>query len=377
VPFQINQRGHVLKRFLIRGLIFLLTGSLILWLFWRVWPVNPAISQDQRQTSYLDMHVHVAGLGAQGSGCFISDEMRENIRFPFFLWAMDTSVEQLEKKGDAILITKLSRSVAESRRVGKVVVLAMDGVVDVNGELDLEKTQVYIPNDFVATQTARYDNLRFGASINPLRPDALRRLDAVHARGAVLIKWIPAMMHIDPSDERIIPFYRRLVELGLPLLSHAGQERSFPGARDEFGDPEKLKLPLDLGVTVIAAHIATTGEYDSQDSFERLLPMFERYPNLYSEISSLTQINKLNYLVTALQVPGLKQRLLYGSDWPLQFYPLIHPLYHLPEMGIDDARAISELENAWDRDVALKEALGVPESVFLKSEELLIGKPVQ
>ena len=101
--------------------------------------------------------------------------------------------------------------------------------------------------------------------------------------------------------------------------------------------------------------------------------MFERYPNLYSEISSLTQINKLDFLVTALKVPGLSKRLLYGSDWPLQFYPLIHPLYHFPDMEIDDARAITELENAWDRDVAIKEALGVPEAVFLRSEELLIG----
>ncbi len=363
-----------MKRILLRGILIFLVGGTSLWLLWLAWPANRAISQDQRQTAYLDMHVHVAGLGKRGSGCFVSEEMLENIRFPFFAWAMGTSIEQLETEGDASLITRLSRRLADSKRVGRAVILAMDGVVNQQGELDRALTQVYVPNDFVATQTARYENLLFGASINPLRHDALTRLETVHAQGAVLIKWIPAMMHIDPSDIRIIPFYRRLVELGLPLLSHAGQERSFPGARDEFGDPEKLSLALELGVTVIAAHIATTGEYGGQASFERLLPMFARYPNLYSEISSLTQINKLGYLVDALQTPGIRHRLLYGSDWPLQFYPLIHPLYHLPHIGIGQARAISDLNNAWDRDVAIKESLGVPEEVFLRSEKLLFER---
>jgi predicted TIM-barrel fold metal-dependent hydrolase len=361
-----------LKRVLKRGFLILAGGCSILWLLWIVWPADRAISQNQRQTAYLDMHVHVAGLGEGGSGCFVSEEMRENIRFPFFLRAMGTTVEQAKNEGDAILVKKISQRVADSRRVNRAVVLAMDGVVDAQGQLDRTQTQVYVPNDFVARETARYDNLLFGASINPLRFDSLQQLETVDAQGAVLVKWIPAMMHIDPSDERIISFYQRLVELKLPLLTHAGQERSFPGARDEFGDPEKLKLALDLGVTVIAAHIATTGEYQGQSSFERLLPMFERYPNLYADISSLTQINRLGYLVKAMQIAGLKQRLLYGSDWPLQFYPLIHPLYHLPHINIGEARAITNLDNPWDRDVAIKESLGVPEGVFLRSENLLL-----
>jgi hypothetical protein len=362
-----------MRRLLLRGFALLLGGGLLVWLVWQIWPADPEISQDQRQTSYLDMHVHVAGLGSGGSGAFISKAMRENFRFPFFLWAMGTSIEQLETEGDAVLFKSLSERISRSRRVGQAVILAMDGVVDVNGDLDRDLTHVYIPNEFVATETTRFDNLQFGASINPLRHDALQRLDSVHAQGALLIKWIPAMMHVDPSDERIIPFYRRLVDLGLPLLSHAGQERSFPGARDEFGDPRKLALPLEIGVTVIAAHIATTGQYEDQASFERLLPMFETYPRLYSEISSLTQINKLGYLVDALKTPEIRERLLYGSDWPLQFYPLIHPLYHLPAIGIGEAKAISGIANPWDRDVAIKETLGVPEDVFLRSKEVLSG----
>lgn len=359
-------------RRLLKILARLAATLVVLWLIWWVWPPDEGIANDQRRTGYLDMHVHVAGIGAGGSGCFISETMRKNIRFPFFLRAMGVTVEELEQSGDELLIERLASRIRESHRVNQAVILALDGIVGPNGDLDRERTIVYVPNDYVAAQAARHEELLFGASINPYRNDALARLERAHAQGAVLVKWIPAIMHIDPADPRVEPFYRRLAELELPLLSHAGQERSFPDARDEYSDPLKLELPLSLGVTVIAAHIGTTGHYDGQPSYERLLPLFQRHPNLYTEISSLTQVNKLGYLVKALAVPGLTERLLYGSDWPLQMRPLVHPLYHLPRLSIGQARAIADLDNDWDRDVALKEVLGVTEPIFKRSRELLL-----
>lgn len=55
-----------------------------------------------------------------------------------------------------------------------------------------------------------------GQALTP-RLDALERLTAAHANGAVLIKWIPAIMDIDPADPKISPFYQALAELKLPL----------------------------------------------------------------------------------------------------------------------------------------------------------------
>ena len=249
-------------------------------------------------------------------------------------------------------------------------ILAMDGVV-AGGELDREATQYYVPNDFVAAEVKRYDNLCFGASVNPHRHDALARLEQARSDGALLVKWIPNVMHFDPADPAIEPFYRKLIELDLPLLSHAGNELAFADARDDLGDPRRLEFPLSLGVTVIAAHIATTGENEGEDNFERILPMFDEYPNLYSEISSLTQVNKRNYLKRALDVPGIDERLLYGTDYPLQFFPLVSSLWHLRHVGVGTARLVGSIPNRWDRDVALKRAIGTPEHVFARSAELL------
>ncbi len=333
-------------------------------------PVDDSLAS-RSEGGYLDMHVHTAGIGAGGSGAFVNREMRENFRFSVYLAAFGVDLQELESRGDAIVIEKISAQVAASRRVEKAVILALDGVVDVEGKLDRKATQVYVPNDFIARETRRHANLCFGASVNPYRRDALPLLREARAQGALLVKWIPNTMRIDPADPAIVPFYEELVALDLPLLSHAGQERSFASARDEFGDPERLALPLSLGVTVIAAHIGTAGRNEGEDNFERILPMFQRYSNLYADISSLTQVNRLGFLGKALTVPGLDARLVYGTDWPLQFFPLVSPYFHLDRVGASAAKSVARISNPWDRDLALKEAMGTPRSVFARSAALL------
>jgi len=320
----------------------------------------------------IDWHVHVAGLGYGDSGNFVNEETRENYRFKYFLKWMDVSEKELEENGDQILIKKLNDKITHSRYVDQAIVLAMDGVIDEKTKtLDKKQTQIYISNQYVAIQTAKYPDLLFGASINPNREDSLELLDEVHQQGAVLIKWIPNIMYIDPSDEKFIPFYKRLVELNIPLLTHTGMENSFANAKDHFADPRLLELPLRCGVTVIAAHIATTGESDGQDNFERILPMFDEFPNLYTDISSLTQLNKRGYLAKAIKHPGLTERMIFGTDWPLQFFPLVSPWYHVNHIGIKNAWRISRYENKWDRDIKLKEAFGVPHSAFVRKLGIL------
>ena len=331
----------------------------------------PNASAVPAESGYVDLHVHTAGVGAGGSGAFVNREMEKSFRFPFYLHAFGVTRAQVDAAGDRIIIAKIASHIAASQRVAKAVVLALDGVVDRHGKLDRQATQVYMPNEFVARETAGYSQLCYGASINPYRPDALHRLRQAKAQGALLVKWIPNIMHIDPADPAIAPFYRELVALDMPLLSHAGNERSFATAIDEYGDPRRLALPLKLGVTVIAAHIATTGENDGVGNFERILAMFQSSPNLYADISSLTQINKLGYLERALAVPGLDRQLVFGTDWPLQFFPLVSPYYHARQIGLRGAKAVSDIANPWDRDVALKEALGVPPTVFDRSAEIL------
>ena len=319
----------------------------------------------------LDMHCHVAGIGAGGSGCFVSPRLLKSWKLGFYLRAFGVTRREVRERGDVVCGEQLAQKLAASRLVGRAVVLAMDGVVEADGKLDLARTEFYVPNEFVAALAAAHTNLLFGASINPYRSDSLARLDWAAAHGARLVKWLPAIQLINPADERLTPFYRRLVELRLPLLVHTGSEHSFTQSKDELGDPELLRLPLSLGVTVIAAHSAWPGRHDGERDVDRLASLMTQYPNLYADISSLTQINKLGALREVLRRPEFRQRLMYGTDFPLINMPMVSPWFFPLDLKFSQMWRISRIKNPWDRDVALKQALGVPAEAFTRAEKIL------
>jgi hypothetical protein len=335
----------------------------------------PASSPSERirlAGKYLDCHAHTAGLGAKGSGCFISKALRDSYKFPIYLKAFGVTERELVEQGDGIVPERISAKLAASKTVGAAVLLAMDGVIDSAGSLDSAKTQIYLPNAFIAAETRKHPNLLYGASINPQRRDALERLARAKADGAVLVKWIPSIMDIDPADSANIPFYRALKDLGLPLLTHTGTESSFLRAKDSLCDPFRLELPLSMGVTVIAAHVGTPGKSHGQDNMGRALIMMNRHRNLYADISSLTQINKLGYLKRILPRNEVKGRLIYGTDFPLIETALVSPYYYAGRASFPALRACAREPNPWDRDVALKKALGADEGVFARSDSLLL-----
>ena len=341
----------------------------IAWVVWEIWPSSDLPRPPS--SGYVDMHVHAAGLGHLGSGNFVHESLRSNFRFGFYLRAFDVSEEEVKQQGDGIVLERIHKKIEDSIFVDEAVILALDGVVDEEGELDPENTVVYVSNQFLIEQLRQYDNLFLGASINPYRHDALDRLKYVVGEGAVLLKWIPSIMEIDPSDPELVPFYTQLAEIGLPLLTHTGRELSFGSHSDDLRDPQRIKLALSLGVTVIAAHIATTGETDGEQHYDRIQSLFDPYPNFYADISSLTQVNKRFYLQDTLARGEHLDRLMNGSDWPLQFFPIVSPLFHLYSISLSDAKAVHEIENQWDRDIVLKKMMGVPEHVFQRSGELL------
>jgi predicted TIM-barrel fold metal-dependent hydrolase len=311
----------------------------------------------------IDMHCHTAGIGID-SDCFVSDAMRKSWKFKLYLKAFGGTLPELERHGDAHLVKSISSMIDDSKHVDGAVILAMDGAYDRDGELHRAKTEFFVENKFCAEAVAQHDNLHFGASVNPLRPDALDELQWCADNGAVLLKWLPSIQMFDPADTRLLPFYELLRDLNLPLLTHVGDEDSFTGAVNELADPQRLRLALETGVTIIAAHVASSGSRDGESNVERLAQLFPEFPSLYADISTLTQFNRRRYLKGILADERLRGRLLYGTDHPLTNTPLVTPLQYPLRLGASGVRAVGRETNPWDRDVVLKKRLGFPEDMF-------------
>ena len=107
-------------------------------------------------------------------------------------------------------------------------------------------------------------------SVNPYRPDAITELEKWAKRGARVVKWLPNAMGIDPSDPKCDPFYQKMKELDLILLSHGGEEKAVEAEEDQkLGNPLLLRRALDHGVKVIVAHCAGLGTNEDLDSKDR------------------------------------------------------------------------------------------------------------
>lgn len=85
---------------------------------------------------------------------------------------------------------------------------------------------MYVPNDYVFDLVKEHpNNFLPSCSVHPYRKDAIEELERCHAAGARLIKWLPNSMGIDPSSDLCEPYYRKVAELGMIILSHCGEEK--------------------------------------------------------------------------------------------------------------------------------------------------------
>jgi predicted TIM-barrel fold metal-dependent hydrolase len=98
--------------------------------------------------------------------------------------------------------------------------------------------------------------------------------------------------------------------------------------------------------------------------------MMGEYPNLYTDISALTQINRTGRLQEALTRPEFSGRLVYGTDYPLINTLLVSPWYSL-RLSLTEKFSIWRTKNPWDRDVLMKHDLGVQTETFARRIEML------
>jgi uncharacterized protein len=239
--------------------------------------------------------------------------------------------------------------------VDQAVLLGMDGVYDGAGQRDEGATHFLVGNDYVLATARAHPELLAGVSINPQRRDAVDELHRCADAGAVLVKVLPNSQRFDPGDERYKPFYRALAARRLPLLSHVGYELALIGHDQSVGEPRRLRVALDEGVTVIAAHACSSGFFGYEKHLPEMAALVERYPRFFCDISATTLPNRMSMLWRLRQHPRIQERLIFGTDYPLS-------VFHCACWGRVSFRALRELmttRNRFDRQVRVCEHLGL------------------
>ena len=266
---------------------------------------------------------------------------------------------------DKLFVERLVSWLRESS-LRQAIILACDDLYDEAGHRFPGLSGLFVPNDYVLKLARCFSELLPAVSIHPARPDALAELERCAAAGAVLLKLLPCVQAVDCNREQYKPFWQRLAQLNLPLLAHTGGEFSLPTHRRDLQSVESLRLPLECGVTVIAAHCGTPALPWDRDYFDQFDEMRKSFPNLYGDISALSQVTHLRTLDRLREDP---RQILYGSD-----YPVVTTVFWSRLAGwISNAEfaRIRSIRNPLEKKFQLTMALGFPKHIFTDVWKLL------
>lgn len=298
-------------------------------------------------TTLSDFHTHIVGLGKGGTGVFVHpgflswSSPRRRIQFKTYLTASGIEDEAYADLEYLVRLRKLIEN--KGGPSGKHYILAFDQHYRKDGTVDLDATEFYIPNKYVFDiAQGNPDYFVPVMSVHPYRKDAIEELTHWAGQGVKFMKWLPNAMGMDPGDPDLEPFYLKMKELGVTLITHAGHEAAVEADEHQrLGNPLLLRKPLDLGVRVIVAHCASWKTNEDLDDpnrpqisnfllFSRLMDNPKYRGLIFGEISTLTQFNRMDEALNGLlEKPEWHDRLVNGSDYPL---PAINFLIHLKKL---------------------------------------------
>ncbi len=308
-----------------------------------------------------DVHAHLLGTGDSGSGCTVHPSMSQWWR-PIEVLRRQAILNAACVGGDAssidrAYVDRLLSLTHDFPAGARWLLFAFDNAHADDGAVQPDTTTFHVPDRYAREVVAAHaERFGFVASIHPYAADALERLNATIANGALAIKWLPSAMNIDPRDKRCRPFYDRLAATRLPLIVHFGEEQAVPGAgRNEFGNPLLARVPLEAGVRVVMAHCASLGHALDLDKpaaprvpafnlFARLMDERAHASLLLGDVSAVLQINRSTGTArTLIERDDWHPRLLHGSDYPLPGIPILTRPQRLADAGLLDAKAVPVL----------------------------------
>ncbi len=316
----------------------------------------------------VDMHVHLVGNGSAGTGCTLRLTGYRPLMSSLYERHVGLPAGSFKGDLDRLYARHLVRLVRRSS-LAAACLFAQDGVYDAGGRPLPNRTTFTVPNDWVFRVCRADSRLLPVISIHPARRDAMDELERCLEAGAVMLKLLPNCNNVDCNDRRLAPFWKRMAEARLPFIAHVGGENTLEVVNRRFEDPRILRLPLECGVTVIAAHCAGNAKPLEPNYLGVLRRMMHDHPRLYTDNSALNSPIRSGLLGRVVEDDFLLSRMVHGSDFPVPVSATWAWLRGVMDRAT--ARRMNAIPNLLERDVQIKRALGFPEEVLSRGWELL------
>ena len=305
----------------------------------------------------VDIHTHLMNPDVS------FDRLFDKITIRFFAQGLGVDPAALMADPYQVYVRSMARSIRESKYLEQACLFGVDCRLDEQGrEIDRDRTVCASTDDLLAV-TQRYPDAFIPfLSVNPRRQNGLELIDEYVERGCRGAKFLQNYWGIDLNDSRFIPYYEKLVSHSLPLIIHIGSEYSIDSdARYErIG---MLDLPLECGVTVIAAHmglgrinhklrfwrnISKQPRYFDDDYF-CMLEKLRRHDNLYADISAILAPLRARALRHLAAQNDVHHKILFGTDYPVPF-PIRFNSY---DLTVAKRKEIAQVQNPFDRNLAV------------------------
>jgi len=299
----------------------------------------------------LDFHAHLLNKDVK------FDRFYDKLAIKFFASRLGMDPKELIKNPYKAYTEGLIKNLKNSKYVKKSVLFGVDARVDDKGTtLHKDITVCATNDDMFELYINNKDVIVPFFSINPLRPDALDLIDKYCELGFKGAKFLQNYWNVDTTSERFIPYFEKLKEKNLPLIIHIGSESSVHSYK-KCESIDMLNLPLEVGVTTIAAHMALSytplgifkalskNPKNFNKEYFTLLQKLETYDNLYADISAILTPVRAKVLRDLSTQNQIHQKLLFGTDFPVP-YTVVLNSHDLP---FKKRFELSKIENTYDR----------------------------
>ncbi len=301
----------------------------------------------------IDIHTHLLSREVK------FDRLFDKLVIFFFARNLGVDPARLKRDPWETYVQAMAEAVTSSQYVDKTCLFGVDARVDGRGRETHRDETVCATNADVIEVASRYPHQFIPFfSINPLRPDALNRIDESVEKGCAGAKFLQNYWGLDLNDEAFVPYYEKLRDLKLPLIVHVGSEYAITSDKRYEGSG-MLRLPLESGVTVIAAHmglgqinhklllwrnLSTNPAWFDRDYFH-ILEMLETHENLYADLSAMLIPLRARALKHLSDQNQIRHKILFGTDYPVPFTIR----FNTHGIAAADARRIAQTVNPFDR----------------------------